>query len=186
LLLSRRLVVVLSGAAFVAVSALPVSAAPLRGPVILTISGSIANPSRGAMDPEQDKFFAYNEVEFDSAAQFDYAALQGLGIVSINADFPMGGPVHSFEGPLLADVLTAAGATGDTITIRALDGFAVDLDIAEAIANGAVVALKRDGVPFALGDYGPTQVVFPRAERADLAEMNDDTWIYSIYQIHVE
>ncbi len=107
-------------------------------------------------------------------------------MVTINADFPMGGDVHSFEGPLLADVLKAAGAEGDTVTIRALDGYAVDLDFAEAVANGAVVALKRDGAPFALGDYGPTHLVFPRADRADLAEMNDDTWIYSIYHIHVE
>jgi len=86
----------------------------------------------------------------------------------------------------LADVLAAAGATGSTVTVKALDGYQVDLDLAEAVANGAVIALKRDGMPFAIGDYGPTHLVFPRAERADLAEMNDDTWIYSIYYIHVE
>lgn len=158
---------------------------PLRGPVILTISGELSNPSRGAVN-EEDKFFTYNDVNFEQAAQFDYSSLQGIGMVTINADFPMGGDVHSFEGPLLADVLKAAGAEGDTVTIRALDGYAVDLDFAEAVANGAVVALKRDGAPFALGDYGPTHLVFPRADRADLAEMNDDTWIYSIYHIHVE
>lgn len=184
--LSHRLFAVLSAATLVAMTAFPLSAAPLRGPVILTISGNIANPSRGAMNPAQDKFFAYNDVEFESAAQFDFAALQSLGFVSITADFPMDGPVYTFEGPLLVDVLDAAGARGDTITIRALDGFLVDLDIAAAVANGAVVAMKRDGVPFALGDFGPTQVVFPRAERADLAGMNDDTWIYSIYHINVE
>lgn len=183
---TRRVLLSLSAVAVVAVSAFSVSASPLRGPVILTVSGAINNPSRGAMDPEHDKFFVYNDVEFSSAAQFDYAALQSIGIVTISADFPMGGAVHSYEGPLLADVLAAAGATGTTATIRALDGFAVDLNIAEAVANGAVVALKRDGIPFAIGDYGPTHVVFPRAERAELADMNDDTWIYSIYHINVE
>lgn len=182
----RRVFLSLSATIIAATVALPVSANPLRGPVILTVSGAINNASRGAMDPEHDKFFVYNDVDFSSAAQFDYAALQSLGIVSVNADFPMGGQVHSYEGPLLADVLAAAGATGTIATIRALDGFAVDLDIDEAAANGAVVALKRDGVPFAIGDYGPTHVVFPRADRADLADMNDDTWIYSIYHINVE
>ena len=166
--------------------AAPLSAeAPLRGPIILTISGNVANPSRGPVG-ETDKFFLYNDVEFSAAAQFDYAALQGIGMTTIKADFPMGGDVHEYQGPLLADVLSAAGATGSTVTVMALDGFQVDLDLADAIANGAVIALKRDGRPFSLGDYGPTHLVFPRAERADLAEMNDDTWIYSIYYIHVE
>jgi len=161
------------------------AASPLRGPVILTISGNVSNPSRGGVN-EEDKFFAYNDVEFVQAAQFDHSSLQGIGMVTINADFPMGGAVHSFEGPLLEDLLEAAGAGGSTITIRALDGYAVELNVNEAVANGAVVALKRDGIPFALGDYGPTHIVFPRAERADLAAMNDDNWIYSIYHIHVE
>lgn len=176
----------LSLAILATLSSFPVAAeAPLRGPVILTISGNITNPSRGAVN-EDDKYFTYSDVSFEQAAQFDYASLLGMGMVTVNADFPMGGTVHSFEGPLLADVLAVAGAVGATVTIRALDGYAVDLDYAEAVANGAVVALKRDGAPFALGDYGPTHLVFPRADRADLADMNDDTWIYSIYHIHVE
>lgn len=165
----------------------PLSAqTPLRGPIILTISGNIVNSSRGPVDPEHDKFFAFNDVTFDQAAQFDFAALQGIGLVTILADFPMGGMVHEYQGPLLADVLATAGATGSTVTVKALDGYQVDLDYEAAIANGAVIALKRDGAPFALGDYGPTQIVFPRAERADLADMNDDNWIYSIYYINVE
>ncbi len=180
---SRRALIL---TALAATLASPLSAeTPLRGPIILTISGNVANPSRGPVG-DADKFFLYNEVEFDAAAQFDYAALQGIGMTTIKADFPMGGDVHEFQGPLLADVLAAAGASGNTVTVKALDGYQVDLDLAEAVANGAVIALKRDGMPFAIGDYGPTHLVFPRAERADLAEMNDDTWIYSIYYIHVE
>ena len=169
-----------------AVMAAPVSAeTPLRGPIILTISGNVANPSRGPVGME-DKFFLYNEVDFSAAAQFDFAALQGIGMTTVRADFPKGGEMHEFEGPLLADVLAAAGATGSTVTVKALDGYQVDIDLAEAVANGAVIALKHYGTPFALGDYGPTHLVYPRAERADLAGMNDDTWIYSIYYIHVE
>jgi len=181
--ISRRALIL---TAFAATLAAPLSAeTPLRGPILLTISGNVTNPSRGAVG-DSDKFFLYNDVEFTEAAQFDYAALQGIGMTTIKADFPMGGDVHEYQGPLLADVLAAAGATGSTVTVKALDGYQVDLDLAEAVANGAVIALKRNGEPFSLGDYGPTHLVFPRAERADLADMNDDTWIYSIYYIHVE
>ncbi len=157
-----------------------------RGTVILTLTGNIEQPTRGASNEDADKFFIFNDIEFANAAQFDVAALSALPQASIKADFPMGGPVYVFEGPLLTDVLHAAGATGETVTIRALDGYAVDIPFEEAIAKGAVVALKRDGIPFAIGDFGPTHVVFPRADRADLADMNDDWWIWSIYHINVE
>jgi len=129
--------------ALAAMLAMPLAAqTPLSGPIILTISGNVANPSRGAVG-ENDKFFSYNEVAFSAAAQFDYAALQGLGMTTIKADFPMGGEVHEYQGPLLADVLAAAGATGSTVTVKALDGYQVDLNLEDAIANGAVIAPRQ-------------------------------------------
>ena len=156
------------------------------GPILLTVTGSVSNPTRGEYDPDKDKFFGFNEVEFANAAQFDFEALKALDMVKVKADFPKGRQIHEFEGPLLADVLKAAGAAGDTVTIQALDGYAVEIPLKEAIDAGAVVALKRDGTSFGIGDFGPTQIVFPRAERADLAEMPDDNWVWSIFHIKVE
>ncbi len=158
----------------------------LNGPVLLTVTGAVNNTNRGGFDPDNDKFFGFNEVEFTNAAQFDYNALEDLDMIKIKADFPKGRMVHEYEGPLLVDVLKAAGATGKTVTIQALDGYAVEIPLQEAIDAGAVVALKRNGTPFAIGDFGPTQIVFPRAERADLAEMPDDNWVWSIFHIKVE
>ena len=51
------------------------------------------------------------------------------------------------------------------------------------VDKGAVVALARDGKALGIGGFGPTQIVFPRAERADLADMPDDWWIWQIYHI---
>jgi hypothetical protein len=157
-----------------------------RGTVILTVTGNVALPTRGESSEDIDKFFSFNDITFDKAAQFDVGALQALPQVTVNADFPKSGPVYLFEGPLLKDVLESIGATGKVVTIRALDGYAVDISLTDAYAAGAVVALKRDGIPFAIGDFGPTHVVFPRVDRADLADMNDDWWVWSIYHIHVE
>ncbi len=170
----------------VSASAEPWREGEFRGTVILTVTGNIDMPTRGPSSDAVDKFFSYNDLSFDSAAQFDVATLQALPQVQVKADFPKDGPVYTFEGPLLADVLRAAGATGETVTIRALDGYAVEMPMSEAIGKGAVVALKRDGIPFAIGDFGPTHVVFPRAERMDLSSMNDDWWVWSIYNIQVE
>ncbi len=157
-----------------------------RGTVILTVTGNVALPTRRESSEDVDKFFLFNDITFDKAAQFDVAALQALPQATVNADFPKGKRVYLFEGPLLEDVLQSVGATGEVVTIRALDGYAVDISLTDAYAAGAVVALKREGIPFAVGDFGPTHVVFPRADRADLAGMNDDWWVWSIYHIHVE
>ena len=155
-------------------------------PTILTITGNVGTPNRGGYDPETDKFFGYTEVEFDKAYAFDCRSLKGLAMQSIKADFPQGRQVHTYDGPLLADVLKAAGATGETVTVQALDGYAVEVPYADLVAKGAVVAVARDGHALGIGDFGPTQIVFPRAERADLKDMTDDWWVWSIFHIHVE
>ncbi len=161
----------------------------LRGPVILTISGDVDAASRGPVNEDYDKFFVFNEVEFQSAAQFDFAALQTLDTVKVSTDFPMGGDRHEFEGPTLKSVLDAAGihaTDASIVTMRALDGYAIEVSYGELINAGAIVAYRRDGAFFAIGDFGPTMIIFPRSDRADLADMNDDWWIWSIYHINVE
>jgi hypothetical protein len=156
------------------------------GPALVTVSGSVANANRGPIDQEIDKLFAFNDVTFEKAREFDFDALEALPQVKVRADFPRGGRIVEFEGPKLADVLAAAGAEGGTVTIRAMDGYAVEVPMSEMMDKGAVVALKRDGKELGIGGFGPTQVVFPRAERDDLADMPDDWWIWSIYHIAVE
>lgn len=157
-----------------------------EGPILLTVTGNIEKPNRGGYDPALDKFFGYSEVQFSKARQFDYQALRALKSVTIKADFPKGRTIHEYMGPLLVDVLEAAGAKGDMITVRALDGYSIEAPLQELVDQGAVVALSRDGVPFAIGDFGPTQIVFPRAEREELKDMSDDRWVWSIFHILVE
>lgn len=155
-------------------------------PVLLTVTGKLDNPNRGGFDANADKFFGHYDVEFEQARAFSCVDLDKLAPVSVQADFPAGEGVHTYDGVLLADVLAAAGATGDKVTVQALDGYAVEVSLAEMVEKGAVVALKRDGESFGIGGFGPTQIVFPRAERADLKDMNDDWWVWSIFHIRVE
>jgi hypothetical protein len=163
-----------------------VAPALAEGPVLLTVSGEITEPNRGPVDPTQDKLFIFNEVSFEKAKEFDLAALAKLPQATVHADFPKGGAETEFSGPLLADVLAAAGAEGKMVTVRAMDGYAVEVPVEEMVAKGAVVALERDGKALGIGGFGPSQIVFPRAERADLADMPDDWWIWQIYHISVE
>lgn len=163
-----------------------VSPALAEGPVLLTVTGDITAPNRGPVDPEQDKLFIFNEVSFEKAMEFDVSALEKLPQATVHADFPKGGAQTEFSGPLLKDVLAAAGAEGETVTVRAMDGYAIEAPVQELIDKGAVVALERDGKPLGIGGFGPTQIVFPRADRTDLSDMPDDWWVWQIYHIDVE
>lgn len=157
-----------------------------QGPALVTVTGAVANPNREAVDAEADKLFARDEVTLDPAMEFDRAALEALPQTAVSTDFPMGGATHDYTGPLLADVLAAAGAEGETVTVQALDGYAVEAPVSEMTGMGAVLALSRDGTPLGIGGLGPAQLVFPRTDRAELAEMTDDWWIWQIYHIRVE
>lgn len=180
---TRQLVAATAVAFFGFFAALPVLA---EGPVQVTVTGAVENTNRGPVDPKFDKLFAFNEVEFENAMEFDLDALMSLPQTVVSADFPKGGEIVEFSGPLLADVLAAAKADGSTVKISAMDGYSVEIPFADVREKGAVLALSRDGKAFGIGNFGPTQVVFPRAERADLSDMPDDWWVWQIYQINVE
>ena len=90
---------------------------------------------------------------------------------------PRAGRRPSSAGRCSQDVLAAAGAEGEKVTVRAMDGYAVEVPLEEMVGKGAVVALERDGKALGIGGFGPTQIVFPRGERADLKDMPDDWWI---------
>ncbi|MEM8572573.1 MAG: molybdopterin-dependent oxidoreductase [Pseudomonadota bacterium] len=153
---------------------------------LLTVTGSIENTNRGPIDPDYDKLFVFNDVAFENAMQFDASALAALPQQTVRADFPKGGDVVEFTGPLLSDVLGAAGGSGDLVIVRALDGYAVEVPFEEMAEAGAVIAYSRDGKALGIGDFGPVQVVFPRADREDLTEMPDDWWVYQVYNIAIE
>jgi len=172
--------------AFALALGLAAPAALAGGPVVLTVTGAVEKANRGPVDAAEDKLFVFNDVDFAKAHEFDLDALAALPQAKARADFPMGGETVEFTGPLLADVLAAAGAAGDKLSVQAMDGYAIEVTRDELTERGAVVATARDGKPLGIGGFGPTQIVFPRADRAELAEMNDDWWIWQIYHIKVE
>ncbi|RMD47434.1 MAG: hypothetical protein D6832_06095 [Alphaproteobacteria bacterium] len=179
---------VLGGIAGIGAAALGPGAARAQAPkpanpVLVTVTGRVSRPNRGPFDPATDKFFGYHEISFERARSFTCADLSHLPRHSVRADFPKGGPVHAFSGPRLADVLAAAGAEDGPVVVQALDGYRVELEPGE-LAD-AVLAIARDGEQLGLGDFGPAWLVWPRAEKAELAAMSDDHWVWSIFHIAV-
>jgi hypothetical protein len=158
-----------------------------RGPVVLTVVGDIANANRGPMDPAVDRLLDYHAQKFDSAAVFDLAMLEGLGMETRRFVLDGLAGTQELEGPPLAAVLEAVGAAPARVTIMALDGYAVDLDAKDLEAHDWLLGVKRNGDYLGIGGFGPAWVAFSPAA-ADQAATDEEVqmWPYQVFLIRVE
>ncbi|WP_295996753.1 molybdopterin-dependent oxidoreductase [Rugamonas sp.] len=156
-------------AAALAGAALPLPAtahaAPngVAGPALLTVSGAIGKPNRGPFDPVLDQMMHKQKLSFDKAHAFDFAALLALPAQTIKPTLEYDGKAHTLRGPALLDVVRAAGAPlGDDVrlVLRAVDGYAATVTVAQARAQRYIVATHIDGAAMALGGLGPLWAMY--------------------------
>jgi hypothetical protein len=148
------------------------AAKPGKGPALLTISGAIARPNRGPLDPALDQMMAKQKLAFTQAFTFDFSALAGLPAFTIKPTLEYDGKAHSLRGPLLLDVLAVAGANikdGSKLVLRAVDGYAVAVTPAQARAQRFIVATHLDSQPMPLGGLGPLWAVIDPGQVPELA-----------------
>lgn len=102
------------------------------------------------------------------AADFDMAALERLPQHSFRTSTPWYPQPVSFTGPLLRDVLAAAGARGKTLRAVALNDYKVDLPAEDAARFDVIVARLLDGQPMPVRERGPLFIVYPFSTSAEL------------------
>ncbi|MRV70712.1 molybdopterin-dependent oxidoreductase [Duganella sp. FT92W] len=166
--------------ALAAAGALPVldsaHAAPVKtsGPVLLTVTGPISKPNRGPLDPGGfDQMLVKHKVSFTKAYVFDFAMLAALPAITIKPTLEYDNKPHTLKGPLLVDVLKAAGATlteNSNIVLRAVDGYAATVTVAQARAQRYIIATHLEGAPIALGGLGPLWAVYDADKVPDMAK----------------
>lgn len=142
------------------------------GPGLLTVSGLIGPGNRGPLDPALDRLLAKQNVAFTKAYTFDAGALAALPSLTIKPTLEYDGKQHTLQGPLLLDVIKATGAKVGAKTaflLRAIDGYAIQIDAAEATKRRFIVATHVDGKPMALGGLGPLWVVYDADSFPDIA-----------------
>jgi hypothetical protein len=113
-------------------------------------------------------------VSFRKAYVFDDAALRALPALAIRPTLEYDGKAHTLRGPLLVDVLARAGATlGDrtVLVLRAVDGYNVELPLAQARARRVIVATHVDGKPMPLGGLGPLWAVYDADRVPEMARL---------------
>jgi hypothetical protein len=149
------------GGTTLAAAPLPAAAArAAAGPGLLTVTGAIGRGNRGPLDKALDQMMAKQQLAFERAHVFDFEALRALPAVTLKATLEYDAKLHTLRGPLLTAVLKAAGAQGTQLVLRAVDGYTVQLSLAQARQYRFIVATHLDGRPMALGGLGPLWAVY--------------------------
>jgi len=122
-------------------------AAP-KGPVVLSVSGKVKSPP--------------------GRADFDMAALAALPQHHHTTATPWYREARKFSGPLLRDVLAAAGAQGQALRAIALNDYRVDIPVGDVQRFDVILARLLDDQPMAVREKGPLFVMYPFADHAEL------------------
>lgn len=142
------------------------------GPALLTLTGALARSNRGPFDPVRDQMMHKQKLSFDKAFGIDFGALLALPAATIHPTLEYDARPHALRGPLLLDVVALSGTRpreDGKLLLRAVDGYAVALPVAQARAQRFIVATHLDGKPMALGGLGPLWAVYDADRFADMA-----------------
>jgi hypothetical protein len=96
------------------------------------------------------------------------AMLEALPQHTVNTRTPWYAQARHFTGPLLRDVLSAAGAQGTTLRLVALNDYRVDMPFDDTQRHDVVLARLLDGQAMAVRDKGPLFVIYPFDAKAEL------------------
>lgn len=143
-----------------------------RGPALLTVTGAVGRSNRGPFDPATDIMMGKHKLAFTKGFAFDFEALSALPAISIKPTLEYDAKPHMLRGPLLLDVLAAAGVRAGEqtrISLRAVDGYAATISAAQARAQRFIVATELDGKAMALGGLGPLWAVLDADRLPELA-----------------
>jgi hypothetical protein len=111
--------------------------------VVLTVSGRVRMSNQG------------------DAAHFDMPMLEAMRQSSFTTSTPWWAQARQFTGPLLRDVLAAAGAHGTVLRAKALNDYRVDIPFEDAQRHDVIIARLLDGKPMAVRDKGPLFIIYP-------------------------
>lgn len=130
-------------------------AAPTGDP-LLTVSGSIQNANA------------------EGTAVFDMAMLKALPATTFSTSTIWTEGVRQFTGVQLSDLIAAVAADGSTLKATAINDYAIEIPMTDAIDGGPMLAYEIDGQEMSVREKGPLWVVYPY-------DLNDEYKSETIY-----
>jgi hypothetical protein len=113
------------------------------GEIILTVSGAIA------------------ETNAEAVAEFDLDMLKAMPVTTFSTTTIWTEGAHEFTGVSLDDFAAALGMTGATLKATAINDYAIEVPLSDAVEGGPIIAYHLDGEPMSVRDKGPLWLIYP-------------------------
>lgn len=121
-------------------------------------------------------------VDSDGPLEVDLAGLDALPQQRLTTYEPFLKADVVFSGVSFADLLDAAGATGDSVLVHALDDYERTIDIDVLREPGVLLATREAGEEIPVLNGGPVRLVFPEGSTAGA---DPDLWVWSVDRLSV-
>lgn len=119
------------------------------GDVLLTVSGDIAVTNG------------------DGIAQFDRAMLEAMDPVDVTTSTIWTEGTSTFTGVPLHVLTQALGIADGTLRATAINDYAVEVPVSDAVEGGPIVAFEMDGAPMSVRSKGPLWIIYPYDDNPD-------------------
>lgn len=94
--------------------------------------------------------------------------------------------VPEFEGFLMRDLMELVGAEGETAIALALNGYRIEIPVADFERFDVMGALSMNGEQLTPRDKGPIWIVYPRDAHRELDDIRYDMrWVWQLERLHV-
>ena len=154
----------------IAFAALPSLAATLQPKALLTVSGRI-----GRVNNETTNTYDFTESDFLKLVQSS---------ITTGTSWT---PTSVFVGPLLLDVMQAAGVTSGTLTFKTLDDYSAPIPWEDLVRYGVFLAHSQDGKRLNNKRWGPVWTIYPRDQNpvALKGPIAESRFIWQVNRIEV-
>lgn len=137
-----------------------------KGAVILTVRGDIEHTNG------------------DDSAALDRSMIEAMGVTTLHTGTIWTEGTSEFQGVELSRLMQRLGAEGSTLRLIALNEYAVDIPMTEAVDGGPMLAFRMDGHDLSPRDKGPLWMIYPYDLKPDEYK-NEVSHSRSIWQLSV-
>ena len=153
-----------------ALATLPGIASTLQPKALLTVSGRI-----GRVNNEATNTYDFTDSDFLKLTQSS---------ITTGTSWT---PTSVFVGPLLLDVMQAAGVTSGTLTFKTLDDYSAPIPWEDLVRYGVILAHSQNGKRLSNKRWGPLWTIYPRDQNpvALKGPIAESRFIWQVNRIEV-
>lgn len=107
--------------------------------------------------------------------------LQAMQVATFKTETIWTEGMQSFTGVTLSSIVSELGLSEGEIEAVAINSYAVQIPVSDAVANGPIIAFERNGDTMSIRDKGPLWVVYPYD--SDPAFRTEAVYSRSIWQL---